>query len=268
MREKQTLSNGSRLAIAAAVIFLAGCETKQPVQTQIPVPEPKPTVAPPVPFVMPAAMNNPVIRDSIGPKALAWQQVDLSGLRGSPDSGLEMDTILGRFLKMRGNIEQAPRLFYKLSSSSNAWIEIDLALPELDGDYWRSGNAEISLDTANLDRQGAPEILVTAETYNMGSGSGSNWVYKAVLDITNKPVMLLRGWTEVEDEVHGDGSEGIPADERDVICGREFVMRNHEVVIGPIKKDGKPNSATCAMLTNLLPGHYRYQNGQVFRNKK
>ncbi|WP_157886754.1 hypothetical protein [Hymenobacter sp. PAMC 26628] len=263
MRTRQNLSNGSRLAIAAAVVFLVGCKTKQPVQIQIPAPESK-TMAASVLFVMPTAMTNTVIRDSIGPLQLAWQQVDLLGMRAAPESGMKIDTLLGRFLEVR-EVEQAPRLFYKSSSVSNTWIEIDMALPELDGDHWRSGNVNISLDTANLDSQGGPEILVTAETYSMGSGSGGRWVYKAVLDISNKPILLLRGWTEVEDERHGEGSEGTLVDELDVICGREVVMRNHEIVVGPIKKVGKPDSTTCATLTALPLGRYRYQNGKVMR---
>ena len=210
-------------------------------------------------------MANSAVRDSIGPINLPWQQVDLSGLRAAPEIGMKVDTLLGRFLEVR-EVEQVPRLFYK--SSSGDWIEIDLALPELGGDNWRNGNAEISVDTANLDLRGAPEVLVTAETYDMGSGSGSRWVYKAVLDISNKPIMLLRGWTEVEDERHGEGNEGTPADELDAICSREVVMRNHEVVIGPIKKGGKPDSVTCDILTALPAGHYRYQNGKVLRIEK
>lgn len=261
MRTRQTLSNGSRLVIAAVVVFLASCETKQPGLTQVPVKVPKSTAAP-VPFVMPAVIINPAVRDSIGPINLPWQQVDLSGLQTASEIGTKVDTLLGRFLKVQ-EVEQAPRLFYK--SSADAWIEIELALPPLEGDDWRSGHAEISLDTANLDRQGAPEILVTAETYNMGSGSGTRWVYKALFDISNKPVMLLRGWTEVEEEVHGAGSGGTPVDELDVICGRNLAMRNHEVIVGPIKKTGKPDSVTCGMLTALPIGRYRYQNGKIFQ---
>ncbi|TLM94088.1 hypothetical protein [Hymenobacter jeollabukensis] len=178
---------------------------------------------------------------------------------------MQVDTLLGRFLQVR-EVDQAPRLFYQPTPGSSVWTEVQLALPEWDDNsWWRNGNGTVVLDTLNLDGRGAPEVLATVETYHMGSGSGSRWVYQAVLDVSAKPVLLLRGLTEIEEETHGPGAEGTPADELVVSCERKMALRNHEVVVGATYTVGKPDSVTCAILTKLPAGRYRYQHGNIVR---
>ncbi|GAA4348916.1 hypothetical protein GCM10023185_05280 [Hymenobacter saemangeumensis] len=210
-------------------------------------------------------MDSSPVRDSLGPVALAWQQVNLDGLRPDQATRLTVDTLLGRFLQVRepGSV---PRLFYKADPRAVQWREVDLALPEFDGDDWTW--ATLELDTANLDRQGAPEVLVTVNKHSYGSGGGRRWAYKCLLDITQEPKRLLGAMAEIEDENFGrdnsepDGRTHDPDYERTTGWTRSIELKR-DIVVGEPEGLGRDNGDN--ELTRLAAGRYRYRNGRMFR---
>ncbi|SFQ66867.1 hypothetical protein [Hymenobacter arizonensis] len=228
------------------------------------LPGPMPA-APAEPFLMPAPLDAPSRRDSLGPVALAWQLVSLSGLRPDPSIGLLVDTLLGGFMQVR-EVGAAPRLFYKTNLRAAQWMEMDLALPEFDGDDWTG--ATLTLDTANLDRRGAPEVLVTVDNSHYGSGGGRRWAYKCVVDVTKAPIRLLGALAEIEDENFGrdndepDGRTHDPDYERTTGWVRRIELKR-DIVVGEAEGLGRDNGDND--LTKLAAGRYRYQGGRVFR---
>ena len=269
---------GRLFVLAAAVVFLTSCEARQSARQSLETPATvQPVVAPDSAApVRPAADRSEqlellAIGDSIGPRPLDTSRVGTTQLRNElAEEGTTADTIAGRFLVVKP-IPGTPRLLYRASRRDTVWTELDGLL-----DYYEHGDQtpDIQIRQANLDGQGRPEVLVHFYSAIYGSGGGSTYASDYVLDITNSPPqLLLQASTRYIQEafpayaaMHG---EPLEADQVEEGYERTVKLQGREVLVGPIKAEGRdPEPSDREELTQLPAGRYRYQNGRVFRVRK
>ena len=124
----------------------------------------------------------------------------------------------------------------------------------------------IAFSLDNLDQQGQPELVVTVSQSDVGGNAGrDDWRWVNIIDLTpRQPLLLLSAGTAAESEAYGgyqalhgktlNPSESVSG------CSRRISVRQHEVLVGPIKTKG--DNPDCS-LTALTPGRYRYQGGQL-----
>lgn len=279
MCTRQTLSNGSRLTIAAAVVFLAGCEARQPAEQSQEIRGTTHLVAAPdkAAPVRLAAAHQPeqlellAVGDSIGPRPLETSRVGTAQLRAElVEEYTTADTIAGRFLVVK-YITDTPRLLYRASRHDTVWTELDGLL-----DHYEHGEQipDVQIRQANLDGQGRPEVLVHFYSAIYGSGGGTTYASDYVLDISSSPPqLLLQASTRFIMEAfpayaafHGDTLDD---DQVEIGYERNMKLQDHEVLVGPIEAEGRdPELNWRKELTQLPTGRYRYQNGRVFRVRK
>lgn len=160
-----------------------------------------------------------------------------------------------------------PRLFYQVVAHDSIWTEIDLALPDVDI-TWGMESGSTELDTVNLDRRGAAELVLRFRPAAYGSGGGTAWDHVSVLDVSSTPMLIFRALLAAEDEAFGGyaamhGFKMAPG-EQYTGCKRSFKVLRRELVLGPVRTIGNMKSRDCT-LTNLSAGRYRYQKGKVLR---
>ena len=274
MRKRRNLSNGSRLAIAAAVVFFAGCETRQQATQNQAIPVATQSVATPDTAVRPAAVSQPeqlellAVGDSIGPRPLETSRVGTAELLTEfAEEGATADTIAGRFLVVKP-ISETPRLLYRASRNDTVWTELDGLLNRYDhGDQ----QSDVEIRQANLDGQGRPEALIHFYSAIYGSGGGTTYASDYVLDITSTPPqLLLQASTRYIQEAFPAyaAMHGEPLKEGEVEEGyeRSVKLKGRDVLLGPIQAEGlAPEPSDREQLTQLPAGRYRYQSGKVFR---
>ncbi len=149
-----------------------------------------------------------------------------------------IDTLFGgRFLAAYDD-EHQPTLYYRSSQQDTLWQVFYLPTNE-----YKSGEdaVELTLDTANLDKQGQAEVLVQLSSASNGSGGGTSYQSFFLLDVTPpEPKLLLRGQSAILHEwfpgyfaIHN--LELAPEDQTNGY-ERTITLRNNEIAIGRIRK--------------------------------
>jgi hypothetical protein len=191
-------------------------------------------------------------------------QVGQAALRFDPASNVQVDTIQGRFLQITA-LDSLPRLLFRTSRRDTVWTELLLEMPnELDqGSVATQSTIAFRLD--NLDQQGQPELFVTVNQSDVGGNAGrEDWSWINIIDLTHKPLLLLSAGTAAQSEAYPQYSEmhgtHLSPAEIGQGCSRRISLRQHEVLVGPIKTKGDNPECT---LTTLTPGRYRYQGGRL-----
>jgi hypothetical protein len=201
---------------------------------------------------------------SLGAHLLNTVQVGSAALRFDPASKVQVDTIQGRFLQITAP-DSLPRLLFRTSRRDTVWTELLLEMPnELDQGGAITQSA-IAFSLNNLDQQGQPELFVTVSQSDVGGNAGrEDWRWINIIDLSHKPLLLLSASTASESEAYAQYAEqqGTPSDATENVegCSRRISLRQHEVLIGPIKTKG--DNPNCP-LTALTPGRYRYQGGRL-----
>lgn len=220
------------------------------------------------------------VLDSLGPVRLNSRLVDINEWldttewRYSARSEVRVDTLLQNFVQVRAYAE-APRLLYRASPTARQWREVSLDFPDLYDGQLR--DAVLTLDTANLDHRGAPELLINIRWSRYGNRLGSSYRRAVVLDVTRTPLLLLNALVEEGDEVFGRNdidfnrpyselAAGLRrhdwTQEKYAGCTRSIKLKR-DIELGPIRHIGSNDN--CYEMTPLPAGRYRYQNGKVLR---
>jgi hypothetical protein len=285
---------GRFLMGAAVLLSLLACERKQPRTRTIAEVvaaakvarldhSPVATFAPVAPLItrepdMEVARRE--VLDSLGPVRLDSRLVDISEWLDTTEwsysarSEVRVDTLLQNFVQVRAYAE-APRLLYRASPTARQWREVSLDFPDIyDGQL---GNAVFTLDTANLDHRGAPELLINIRWSKHGNRLGSSYRRAVVLDVTRTPLLLLNALVEEGDEqfrrndidFNRPYSELVAGlrkhdwtQEKYAGCTRSIKLKR-DIELGPIRHIRSNDN--CYEMTPLPAGHYRYQRGNVFR---
>ena len=282
----RALRRGAKLALPLALaalllgsLLLAACgeqagttETRQPRQAPAGPAGVAPGAGAPYPGEISLGKTPRYVPgDSLGPCWLPLRQIgtaELLGLLHDADQILRADTVFGQFLKLQlsGVGDVSPKLLYRENRHDTVWTVLDIGLEHLPG----SQIEQFRLDTINLDRQGRPEVLVTLEMGEQGSGGGSSGRSSTMFDVTagRAPLLLLQALTgEFErNSIAYAAMHGTTIDEADANtgCKRSIRLRRHEILVGPLETVGRTPPQECT-LTHLRAGRYRYQNGRVFR---
>lgn len=234
-----------------------------------------PRSAGPVAPVAPPQLAKPVaklellaIGDSIGPRPVEVNEVSESALR--PDvsaEGISVDTISKRFLVLNDFVE-VPRLLYRTNAADTVWRELALF------EHYESGmgQRQVAIQEADLDGRGRPEVLLTYSSASYGSGGGSSYASSYLLDMTPRtPLLLLQAQTSQQFEWFGGYAitHGVDLDPQEANTGydRRVVLRHHELLLGAVKTYGNSRKKDSP-LTKLAAGHYRYQQGRMYRVSK
>jgi hypothetical protein len=222
------------------------------------------TTEKPLPAVAASAAKPTLAVASVATHPLATVQVGNAALRFDPASHVQVDTIQGRFLQITAP-DSLPRLLFRTSRRDTVWTELLLEMPdELDqGGITTESTIAFRLD--NLDQQGQPELFVTVSQSDVGGNAGrEDWRWINIIDLSHKPLLLLSAGTAAESEAYTQYEKqlGTPIDPAESVtgCSRRISLRQHEVLVGPIKTKG--DNVECP-LTALTPGRYRYQGGRL-----
>jgi hypothetical protein len=192
-------------------------------------------------------------------------RVSNAALRFDPASNVQVDTIQGRFLQITAP-DSLPRLLFRTSRRDTVWTELLLEMPDgLDRDG-ATTESTIAFRLDNLDQRGQPELFVTVSQSDVGGNAGrEDWRWVNIIDLTpRQPLLLLSAGTADEMEAYGGyqalHGKAMDPSESESGCRRRISVRQHEVLVGPIKTMG--DNPECA-LKALTPGRYRYQGGQL-----
>lgn len=252
-----------RSSLLLLCLVLAACGEKTPPNTATTheKSQPAPTAAP-EPQVF------------LAPRALAFIRVGTAALRAEEANEVNLDTVRGKFLVFRR--DGGMRFLYRKAVTDTVWTEIERALPEADSSGlsadWDS--SDISLSFHDLDHHGAPEALVTYQTANYGTGSGTTSVCINLVDLSRDPLLLLSAVVkeEHEDLGHDNGRpEGRRNDaDYERYTGWERTIRlGPDVQVGPATPLGtlEPSAQHNGLspLTPLKTGRYRYTGGGLCR---
>lgn len=285
---------GRFLMGAAVLLSLWACERKQPrtrsieevvaaaklvLRADSPVAKAAP-VAPRITREPDIEVPRREIPDGLGPVKLDSRLVDINEWLDTTEwhysarNEVQVDTLLQKFVQVRAHGEP-PRLLYRASLTARQWREVSLDF--LDLDYGYLDHAVFTLDTANLDHRGAPELLINLQWSRHGNRLGSSYRRAIVLDVTRTPLLLLNALVEEGDEQFGRndidfnrpyaelaaGLQGHDwTQEKYAGCTRSIKLKR-DIELGPIRHIGSNDN--CYEMTPLLAGRYRYQNGKVFR---
>ena len=217
--------------------------------------------------------------DSTGPMKLETDFVNAAQIRLKsyrPDTLANfyeiyrIDTLFGGHFLAAYDYDAQPTLYYRSNQQDSLWQVFYLPTKE----YESGGEAVMTLDTANLDKQGLAEVLVQLSSASYGSGGGNTYKSFFLLDINPpEPKLLLRGQISIMDEwfpgyfaMHN--LELAPADQY-TGYERAITLRGREIVVGRIRNRGRnKDKMFLPPLTPLPAGRYRYQNGRMFRVRK
>ena len=259
---KQLLSGGLWLCCVA-------CQPQQQVKREaISSPRlasPAGVAAPPPPAKPAAKLELLAIGDSIGPRPIEASEVGESALRiDAKADGVSADTINKHFLVLDA-LGDAPRLLYRASAADTVWLELELFANYESG----SEQTHVAIQEADLDGRGQPEALVTYSSASYGSGGGSSYVSTYLLDVTPRtPLLLLQAQTSQRFEWFATYAtmHGVDLDPQEADTGydRRVAFSRHELLLGPVKTHGNSQKQDSP-LTKLAAGHYRYQQGHMYR---
>ena len=226
---------------------------------------PAEVVAPPRPAKPMAKLALLAIGDSIGPRAVEVSEVGESALRiTASEEGVSADTINKHFLVL-DELGDAPRLLYRANAADTVWLELALFASYESGSEQR----HVAVQEADLDGRGRPEVLVTYSSASYGSGGGSSYASTYLLDVTPRtPLLLLQAQTSQRFEWFAGYAtmHGVELDPQEADTGydRRVAFSHHELLLGPVKTHGNSQKKDSP-LTKLPAGHYRYQQGRMYR---
>ncbi|MBH8568489.1 hypothetical protein KB206_06330 [Microvirga sp. STS02] len=292
MRFSKKVRYGRFLMGAAVLLSLLACERKRPrtieevvaaAKTVRPADSPVATSAPVVPLITrepDIEVPRREVLDSLGPVRLDSRLVDINEWldttewRYSARSEVVVDTLLQNFVQVRAHGE-APRLLYRASSTARQWREVSLDFPDLYDGQLR--DAVFTLDTANLDHWGAPELLINIRWSRYGNRLGSSYRRAVVLDVTRTPLLLLNALVEEGDEQFGRNDVDFNRPYQELAAGlrkhdwtqekyagcTRSIKLKRDIELEPIRHIGSNDN--CYEMTPLPAGSYRYQHGKVFR---
>lgn len=283
---------GRFLVGAAVLLSLLACERKRPrtieevvaaAKAVQPANSPVATSAPVAPRITrepDTEVPRRELLDGLGPVKLDSRLVDINEWLDttkwlySARNEVQVDTLLQNFVQVRAYSE-APRLLYRASPTARQWREVSLDFPGLY--YGQLRDAVFTLDTANLDHRGAPELLINIRWSRYGNRLGSSYRRAVVLDVTRTPLLLLNALVEEGDEQFGrtdidlnrpysELAAGLRrhdwTQEKYAGCTRSIKLKR-DIELGPIRHIGSNDN--CYKMTPLPAGRYRYQHGKVFR---
>jgi hypothetical protein len=252
-----------------------GCVACQPQEqvlreaTSLPrLASPTRVAAPPLPAKPAAKLELLAIGDSIGPRPVEVSEVGELALRiDARADGVSADTINKHFLVL-DELGDAPRLLYRANAADTVWLELALFANYESG----SEQTHVAIQETDLDGRGRPEALITYSSASYGSGGGSSYASTYLLDVTPRtPLLLVQGQTSQRFEWFGAYAtmHGIDLDPQEANTGydRRVTLSHHELVLGPVKTYGN-NQKQESPLTKLGAGHYRYQQGRMYRIRK
>ncbi|RAK69906.1 hypothetical protein DLM85_03360 [Hymenobacter edaphi] len=168
------------------------------------------------------------------------------------------------------------QLLYRPHPYDTTWTR--LAVDPAETKFSRN-DTEVRLQTADLDGQGQPEVLLTLHATDYASGGDQYWDHAYLLDVTpRRPRLLLRAFTGDYSRAsiayaarHGDTLTGAEAYAG---CIRRVELNGRELVVDPVRQVGAEYSVrqggaqSCqagSTLTPLPAGRYRYQHGALVR---
>ena len=277
-----------RLLMGAAVLLsLLACERSRPRTTEqvvaaaktaslatAPVPQAAPAV--PAAIATPDAPSEETslsvveVTDRTAPVLLATQRLNPGEWNSLNAEWKNWRTVtrFGRFCLVERH--DLPRLFYQVAAHDSIWAEIELALPAEES-VWGPESGDTELDTVNLDRRGAAELVLRFHQARYGSGGGTAWDHVSIIDVSASPKLIFRALLADENEAFGGYAKlhgyTIAPGEQFTGCKRSFKLRGHELVLGPITTIGNTERGECR-LTPLRAGRYRYRNGKLLRAGK
>lgn len=277
-----------RLHMGAAVLLsLLACERSRPRTTEQVVAaaktarlvvEPAPPATPVAP-AQAAILDAPPedtgpevseVTDRTAPVRLATQQLKPGEWDSLNAEWANWNTVtrFGRFCLVERH--DLPRLFYQVATHDSTWTEIELALPDEES-AWGPESGDTELDTVNLDRRGAAELVLRFHQARYGSGGGSAWDHVSVIDVSARPKLIFRALLAEENEAFGGYAKlhgyTIAPGEQYTGCKRSFKVRGRELVLGSVKTIGNTKRGECR-LTRLAAGRYHYRNGRLLRAGK
>ncbi|WP_345233538.1 hypothetical protein [Hymenobacter saemangeumensis] len=157
-----------------------------------------------------------------------------------------------------------PALLYRKNRLDSVWTVINLVLPDYASHEVRGplkweveGYRKMDifkLDTANLDHQGEPEVLLHVIMDCCGSTSHTEWAAVNLIDVNGVPKLLMSALIETRDVGYSsDEGFSIHYEQRDV-------KLMAEVVVSRIKTN---RYGWKSLLTLLKSGRYQYRNGHL-----
>jgi len=205
------------------------------------------------------------IGDSIGPRPVEVNEVGESALRlDIREEGTSTDTINTHFLVV-DDLGEVPRLLYRANTADTVWQELTLFV------NYESGSEQkyVTIEEADLDRRGRLEALITYSSASYGSGGGSTYASSYLLDMTPPtPLLLLQAQTSQQFEWFAAYAtmHGVDLDPQEANTGydRRVTISHHELLLGVVKTYGSSQKKDSP-LTKLAAGHYRYQQGRMYR---
>jgi hypothetical protein len=259
------------LAFAWLGLACWACQQNTPSQESAPArPLPAVPAAKPLAAALPLRDSQPELSgagaDSLNPRPVDVVLVGAAQLRAAAaDSYTEVDTLSARFVWLQA-VAEAPRLLYRANPLDTTWLEL-----RINFDRHERGNeaVRLTIEEANLDGRGRPEVLVRLESAANGSGGGTTWSSVYLLDVTPpQPLLLVQAQVSCIYEAFAGYAQlhglEVDPDEQFTGCDRAVQLHKRELRFGPIEPTGNFDLQDSE-LTRLPAGRYRYQHGKVFR---
>jgi hypothetical protein len=179
---------------------------------------------------------------------------------------------VGRFIVIH-ELFQTPRLLYRSATDSTRWIQFKL---EPVGEAGTVGG-DFTVDTIELDPR-RQTLLLTLSGQNGFWGGSSAYGQTAIVDVTAEPLLLLKTETLSEEVSYGRDNDTVYNDDAAGSESRSQAVHiyNQRIVVGlpqQTSRQGRSGKQAASSIrptpASMLPaGHYRYQNGKVFRIRR
>lgn len=115
----------------------------------------------------------------------------------------------------------------------------------------------------NLDGKGKPELIVTGEVLNYGSGGGSGLTGMVIINVDSVPTQLFKVFYGCRVESFGDRNQD-GAGAYTLVCERHITIPNRKIIVGAMPKPSKElmEEGDC-YLTALPKGTYVMKKGRI-----
>jgi len=167
-------------------------------------------------------------------------------------AGLRDKKILFKQYLLGYDEQDYAHVFYKLQPNS-AWTEV-----------WQGGRS-VTADTANVDKQGKPELLLTVGSRSYGSGNATEYSHVIILRTEHEAETLFEALIYYSEYNH-PGQDGI-GEATSVIMKQKIVPGYGFIRVRPVETKlalaakSVAEDSDIAPASFLKPGIYRWRNG-------
>lgn len=180
----------------------------------------------------------------------------------------QADTLFEQFIVIRELFKPA-RVLYHLCANSTDWIEVR---PEAVGETGNVGG-DFALDTARLDPQRLPVLLVSIGGHQGFWGGSLDYSLVNIIDVTQQPLLLLKTESLNQNSSYGRVNDSVDDEEASSSEKLEQRVSIRNSVIAVEQPQLTTTNQQGERVINLQPtpatmlsaGRYRYQRGKVFR---